>query len=234
MINPYASLSSQELSALDASLRSKEDEKWQGFYADRSKPCPFFVSQPDECLAEWLSSGRIPRGRALDVGCGNARNAIYLAKNGFEVDAIDLSRSAISWAKDEVARAGASVNLTCGSIFSIGIPAGTYDLIYDSGCFHHIPPHRRNQYVNLISGALAPGGALGLVCFTPEGGSGYSDEEVYAKRSLGGGLGYSETQLRDAWSAGLQVSTLRRMRESEPDSGLFGKAFLWSMLAFRK
>ena len=216
---------------LDASLRSHEDDKWQTFYADRAKPCPFFVTHPDESLVEWLAGGRIPPGRALDIGCGNGRNAIHLARQGFEVDAIDLSSSAIAWAREQVAEAGVKVNLACGSVFDSGIRAGSYSLVYDSGCFHHIAPHRRSQYVQLVAGALAPGGALGLVCFVPEAGSGYSDEEVYRRGSLGGGLGYSEAQLRATWSPELRVSTLRRMREEALDSGVFGRSFLWAMLA---
>lgn len=231
--SPRKPLSPDELSALDATLRDLEEDKWQAFYNDREKPCPFFVTQPDECLAEWIAGGCVPRGRALDIGCGNGRNAIYLARQGFQVDAIDLSSSAISWAQDQVEHAGVKVNLACGSIFAMGVPANTYSLVYDSGCFHHIAPHRRNQYVQLIAGALTPGGALGIVCFTPEAGSGYSDEEVYAQKSLGGGLGYSDAQLRAIWAQQLRVSTLRRMHEREANSGLFGRAFLWAMLAHR-
>jgi len=54
--------------------------------------------------------------------------------------------------------------------------------------------------------ALKPGGWFGLACFRPEGGSGYSDNDVYVHRSLGGGLGYAEERLRDMWSGRLRVS----------------------------
>ena len=79
--------------------------------------------------------------------------------------------------------------------------------------------------------ALRPGGWFGLTCFRPEGGSGYSDDEVYARRSLGGGLGYTEQQLRTIWSDGLQVRVLRQMEKPSAQSGLFGERFLWVLLA---
>ena len=82
-----------------------------------------------------------------------------------------------------------------------------------------------------MTAALKPGGWFGLTCFRPEGGSGFSDAHVYERRSLGGGLGYTEAQLREVWSHGLQVETIRRMREPAEGSGLFGKDFLWVMLA---
>lgn len=211
-----------------------EHANWQAFYADRDRPCPFFVLAPDENLVEWLDQGRLRPGRALDIGCGNARNAIYLAQHGFVVDAVDHSASAIDWAREEVAHANASVSLHCMPIFDFEAGAGAYDLVYDSGCFHHMPPHLRPEYVQLVSNALKPGAAFGLVCFAPEGGSGRTDDEVYAQGSLGWGLGYDESRLRQIWGAALDIQTFRRMREHSPRDEVFGKDFLWAMLARRR
>ncbi len=208
-------------------------DRWERFYVDRSKPCPFFTTRPDECLAGWITEGNIPPGRALDIGCGNGRNAIFLAKHGFEVDANDLSATAIAWAGERATQSGARLNLLRGSILASELDAGAFSLIYDSGCFHHVAPDERDRYVDIVCRALAPGGAFGLVCFTPEGGSGYSDEEACAKGSLGGGLGYTEDRLRSIWGGRLRISTLRRMVHQDPPSDLFGVDFLWSMLAYR-
>jgi hypothetical protein len=45
------------------------------------------------------------------------------------------------------------------------VPGGRYSLVYDSGCLHHLPPHRRVSYLDLLDRVLLPGGHLGLVCF---------------------------------------------------------------------
>ena len=215
-------------------MTETERANWQAFYADRDRQCPFFVLAPDENLAEWLQEGGFPAGRALDIGCGNARNAIYLARYGFTVDAVDHSASAVAWAREEVAKAKAAVHVHCMSIFDFEAQAGAYDLVYDSGCFHHMPPHQRAEYVRLVSRALKPGAAFGLVCFTPEGGSGRSDEEVYAKGSLGWGLGYDESSLRRIWGGDFDIQSVRHMREYPASAELFGKGFLWVMLAQRR
>ena len=76
-----------------------------------------------------------------------------------------------------------------------------------------------------------PGGFFGLSCFRPEGGSGYSDQEVYERGSMGGGLGYTQERLREIWSRGLDVRVVRRMNKRTADSGLFGEDFLWVLLA---
>ena len=207
---------------------------WQSFYTDRTRQCPFFVLAPDENLVEWIQQGRVPAGRALDIGCGNARNSIYLSRHGCTVDAVDHSASAIDWARDEVAKAKAPVSVHCMSIFNFEVQEGAYDFVYDSGCFHHIPPHQRADYVRLVSKALKPGAAFGLVCFAPEGGSGRTDDEVYAQGSLGWGLGYDEAALREIWGEAFDIQIFRRMRELPPGEDVVGKEFLWVMLSRRR
>jgi SAM-dependent methyltransferase len=145
-----------------------------------------------------------------------------------------LSASAVAWARDEVAKAQVAVGVRCASVFDLHLAAGSYDLVYDGGCFHHMPPHRRDAYVQLVARALRPGGTFGLVCFTPDGGSGLTDREVYQRQSLGGGLGYDEQRLRELWGRDFDIDTLRRMHEQPAGAALFGKDFLWVILARRR
>ena len=219
------------MAALDASLAGQGNDRWDAFYANRARPCPFFVTAPDESLAGWVGDGRVGPGRAIDLGCGAARNAIFLARRGFSVEGVDYAQTAIDWAKERVEAAGADVVLRCQSVFDLDLKPGSYDLVYDSGCFHHLAPHRRQRYVDLVANALKPGGWFGLTCFRPEGGSGYSDKQVYERRSLGGGLGYSEERLRELWSSELQLRVVRQMNKPSAESGLFGEPFLWALLA---
>lgn len=231
MPTAYSHLTEEALTELDALLVGHKQDWWESFYEDRAKPCPFFGSWPDENLAKWVLEGRIRPGRVLELGCGNGRNSIFLASRGFSVQAVDYSQTAIDWAKQRAVEARVDVHLLRLSVFDLELTPRSYDLVYDSGCFHHIAPHRRGQYVNLVTEALAPGGWFGLTCFRPEGGSGYSDDEVYERGSLGGGLGYSEERLLHIWSNGLQVRSIRQMAKQNAESGLFGEPFLWSLQA---
>lgn len=224
-------LAEPELAALDAVLVAREGPWWDSFYQDRARPCPFFVPFPDESLAQWVDEGLIRPGPALDLGCGHGRNAIFLARRGFSVEGVDYSQEALDWAEDRVAEAGVAVALAKRNVFEWQPEPASYELVYDSGCFHHIPPHRRRGYVELVVRALKPGGWFGLTCFRPEGGSGLSDDEVYERRSMGGGLGYTEERLREIWSQGLQVRRVRQMNKPGADSALFGEDFLWVLLA---
>ncbi|MDX6311717.1 MAG: hypothetical protein QOF84_6255 [Streptomyces sp.] len=209
---------------------------WDGFYADPSKPVPFFVAKPDENLVSYLDRGLITGGRALDLGCGPGRNALHLASRGFEVDAVDLSPAAIAWAEERARAAGAEVRFRCGDAFA---PAGSepgggpYDLIYDSGCFHHLPPHRRLSYLALLDRALAPGGHFALACFASgEMGSELPDADFYRQSRLHGGLAYTPESLRWIFSDLTEVE-LRRMHDEPPESPRYGEPFLWTAL-FRR
>lgn len=208
---------------------------WDGFYADRTRPVPFFVAKPDESLASYVERGLIAPGRALDLGCGPGRNALYLAAQGFQVDAVDLSPEAIAWAEERAREAGADIRFHRGDAFELteaGL-GGPYDLIQDSGCFHHLPPHRRVSYLALLDRALAPGGHLALSCFASgEMGSELPDVDFYRASGLQGGLAYTPESLRWIFSDLTEVE-LRRMRDEPPESLYFGEPFLWTAL-FRK
>ncbi len=200
---------------------------WDSFYADRSQPVPFFVTKPDENLVSYLARSLITPGRALDVGCGPGRNALHLASAGFTVHAVDLSPAAIAWA---TARdTGADVHFHCGDAFATDLD-GPYDLIYDSGCFHHLPPHRRISYLALLHRALTPGGHLALICFAAGAmGSDIPDADLYRHARLDGGLAYTPESLRWIFSHLTEVE-LRRMRNEPPESPHFGEPFLWTAL----
>jgi SAM-dependent methyltransferase len=225
-------MNEDSLSRLDLQLTDTKSGRWDTFYADRAKPCPFFGTAADESLVEWVSEGRVLPGKAIDLGCGNARNAIHLAGRGFSVEGIDYSATAIEWAAERAAQAAVDVSLRQASVFDLSLEPASYDLVYDSGCFHQLAPHRREGYVSLVVNALKPGGVFGLTCFRPEGGSGFTDEEVYQRGSIGGGLGFTEDRLREIWGSGpLTIDILRQMRELPFGAGSFGKSFLWVLLA---
>jgi SAM-dependent methyltransferase len=84
---------------------SKQDrDKWNQRYSEDS----YRKNNPVTLLSDWLPA--IPVGRALDVACGAGRNAILLAQNGFEVDAIDISRAGLDQARQTAEKQGLGVN----------------------------------------------------------------------------------------------------------------------------
>lgn len=216
---------------------------WDRFYADRDRPVPFFRWAPDESLVAWAADDRLPLGpgtRVLELGCGPGRNAVWLAEQGCSVDALDLSATAVAWGRERAAAAGVDVRFARADIFAWEPPAERYDLVYDSGCFHHLPPHRRVSYRSLLERTVRPGGRFGIACFATgeagahddRGGTVAGDLDLYRDGGLGGGLAYAADDLRRAFGW-LDEVELRRMRPAADPASPFGEDFLWAGL-FRR
>lgn len=223
------------LNMLDSLLR-EPTAFWNDFYEDREKGVPFFENFPDENLVTYFDGGSIGPGKVLELGCGPGRNAIYLAQKGCSVDAVDLSKAGLEWGKERAAEKKVHVNFIQRNIFDLDIEEGQYDFVYDSGCFHHIAPHRRINYLEMVKKALRPKGLYSITCFVEGGilgGADLSDWEVYRQRSLKGGLGFTEEKLRMIFKE-FEVVEIRKMRKMEQSDETFGVQGLWTALFMKK
>jgi SAM-dependent methyltransferase len=214
---------------LDNLLEKRDNEWWDKFYSDKERPVPFFKNIPDESLISCFDRGLLKQGKALDIGCGKGRNSVYLAKRGFDVDGVDFSKTSIEMGKQIAKEQSLEVNFLCQSIFDFEGKPESYDFIYDSGCLHHIKPHRRNQYLKTILKCLKPDGYFGMICFNLKGGANISDYDVYRDNSMQGGMGFSEYKLKAILEPYFEIIEFREMIESDNEN-VFGKSFLWAVL----
>src|SRR5881409_1565046 len=84
-------------------------------------------------------------GRALDVGCGTGRDAVYLAKRGWPVTAVDMVDKALDQARQRAAAEGVEVQWITANVSDLGaldLEPG-YALLYDIGCMHGLPDAAR-------------------------------------------------------------------------------------------
>ncbi len=102
--------------------------------------------------------------RLLEVGCGEGRDAVFFAKNGFQVTAFDLAESGLQKARQLAERQHAEVNFFCADLqqFRVEEP---FDIIYSSGVFHHIPPKLRQEIFSNYKRHILPGGAMAANVF---------------------------------------------------------------------
>src|SRR5207302_1340829 len=76
-------------------------------------------------------------GRALDLGCGTGRDAVYLAKRGWTVSAVDFVPQAIESARRRAASAEVDVDWVLGDVTDLReLEPDSYSLVLDRGCFH--------------------------------------------------------------------------------------------------
>jgi SAM-dependent methyltransferase len=139
-------------------MSQQDRDKWNaryrdGAYAERH--------QPSALLAEWvprvldaLPEGGPRRPRALDLACGAGRNAVWLAEQGFAVDAVDVAVAGLERARARAAERGVTVRWYCHDL-DAGLPPDCgsqdpdgYDLIVamrflDRALFASLPARLR-------------------------------------------------------------------------------------------
>ena len=116
-----------------------------------------FGEKPNRYLAE--KTALLKKDKALSIADGEGRNSVWLASQGFEVDAFDFSPVAIEKAKNLAAAHHVNVNFQCSDWQSFDWKANHYDTI--AGIFFQFAdPTSRLQIFKKLNAALKPGGTL--------------------------------------------------------------------------
>ena len=113
-------------------------------------------SGPNCFVAEELAA--LPPGRAIDLGTGEGRNAIWLAERGLTVTAVDFSRVGLARAAGLAAGRGVSVDWVHADLLDYQPTPGGYDLVLIA--YIQLPPDRLTALARTAATALAPGGTL--------------------------------------------------------------------------
>jgi SAM-dependent methyltransferase len=129
-------------------------ERWNQRYVEQGLD-PF----PDR-PSEWLVENRelltrAPGRRALDVACGNGRNALYLARLGFTVDAIDVSDVAVAALRAAAVERDLAVEARRVDLEVEPLPVGPYDVVVQMN-------YLQRDLFGALAEALTPGGLLVL------------------------------------------------------------------------
>src|SRR4051812_24240131 len=98
---------------------------WEAYYSDDSN----LASEPESLLVQVAEI--LPPGRALDLACGVGRNAIYLARLGWRVTAIDSSRTGIARLRERAAGLDIETRVADLERGEFPIEPHGYDLICD-------------------------------------------------------------------------------------------------------
>ncbi len=105
------------------------------------------------------TSFEAPAPKALDLGCGTGALAVYLAQQGFDVDAVDIAPSAIEEAKKQAALRDAKATFRVGDVCEMDFPEKHYDLITDNHFLHCIVFEQERQLtLSRIRSLLKKGG----------------------------------------------------------------------------
>ena len=100
----------------------------------RNNRAPWDIG-PRKELVEAVESGRIQPCKAIDLGCGTASNAIFLAQHGFEVTGTDYSPAAIALCRQRGAAAGVAVEWIEDNLNHLQHVCGPFDFLVDWGVY---------------------------------------------------------------------------------------------------
>jgi SAM-dependent methyltransferase len=115
-----------------------------------------FSGRPNGALVAEVSG--LPPGRALDVGCGEGADAVWLADRGWNVTALDVSRVALDRAALRAQQAGVDVEWVQSGLEDASLPPGAFDLV--SAQYPAMLRTPGNDAERALLGAVAPGGVL--------------------------------------------------------------------------
>ena len=179
---------------------------WDERHADGTRrwaggPSPRLVAEVDG----------LPPGRALDLACGQGRNAVWLAARGWRVTAVDFSAVALAKARARALESGVEVDWVQADLLDFRPHPASWDLAVM--CYLHVPQLDRGTVLRMAASALAPGGTFLLVAHHREnlehGYGGPHDPRVL----------YTESEIA-ADLPGLEVERTERLeRLVETDEG---------------
>lgn len=129
-------------------------EHWDERYSGE----PTWSGDPNGALIAEVA-GLTP-GRALDIGCGEGADAVWLAQQGWEVTALDISPNAVALTQ-AAERAGVSVTGMAAGFVSADLPAAGFDLV--SAMYPVLERTADQRAERRLAELVAPGGTLLLV-----------------------------------------------------------------------
>jgi SAM-dependent methyltransferase len=120
---------------------------------------PWDIGEPAPHLVELREAGRLPTGRALDVGCGTGSSTRYLAGQGYDAVGVDVVELAIDKARAAAVAVAGQVEFRVLDFLEDDPPSGPFDLVFDRGCFHVFDDAGdRARFAERVARCLAPDG----------------------------------------------------------------------------
>jgi SAM-dependent methyltransferase len=149
------------MSQLDMFTQRYWDDRYAGHrHVWSGRPNPHLITE----------AGELAPGRAIDVGCGEGADAIWLAERGWEVTGVDVSPVGLERAAANAQAAGAQIaqRLTWRQVDLFAdewTPLGSYELVTSQ--YLHLPPEARPRSMQRLADAVTPSGDLLVAAHHP-------------------------------------------------------------------
>jgi 2-polyprenyl-3-methyl-5-hydroxy-6-metoxy-1,4-benzoquinol methylase len=148
-------------------LLGEKVSKWENVYGPRSQglvgPLEWESDKPVRVLVDLFERPDFRPRHVLELGCGDGVNAVFMAAQGCDVTAIDISSAALAMAEEKRRAAGVDVSFLQGDVFDV-VPGERYDFIFDRAMLHHLQVFSFEDYKNLVADHLVEDGYFHLIC----------------------------------------------------------------------
>lgn len=121
-----------------------------------------YGTEPNDFLAQ--NADRIPKGEVLCLAEGEGRNAVFLARRGYRVTAVDASSVALAKAERLAEQHGVTITTIRADLADYPLGTDRWDGVVS--IFAHVPPPIRSRLHAELRQALKPGGVLLLEAYT--------------------------------------------------------------------
>jgi SAM-dependent methyltransferase len=132
------------------------DFDWNDRYAKRETP--WDSGQPSRELMRVVGERPIAPCRALELGCGTGTNAAWLAREGFDVTAVDISTLAITEARCKAQATGAMVRFIEANLANLPDLGAPFPFVFDRGVYHHMRREALWPFLAVLARYSQPGG----------------------------------------------------------------------------
>jgi SAM-dependent methyltransferase len=156
-------------------------------------------------------------GRALDLGCGPGRAALFMGSLGWQVDAVDFIPQAIAEATARASQAGLpNVRFHLSSVTQLAFLTGPYDFALDVGCAHSFTSDELRAYHQELLRLLKPGAYYLLFAHLTE-----ANPDPEARHWL------DEADLRRVFEAGFELERVEYGQTQVGDQAPWRSAWFW-------
>lgn len=162
---------------------------------------PWNIETPPDILVQMVENKQVVPYRAIKLGCGAGNYSVWLAQQGFEVTGIDISPTAIGFARNNAMDKSVECTFIVADVLGdLKDVEGPFDFALDWELLHHIYPDDRPRYIASVSRLLRPGGRYLSLCFHDNDPQ-FSGTGKYRTTQIGTVLYFSsEEELRDLFS----------------------------------
>lgn len=195
-------------------------EGWDRAYRGGRRP-GWDVGRPASVLEAAIKDGTVKGGRALELGCGTGTNAVYLARKGFDVTAIDIAPTALTIAQGKARKAKVKVRWLVADVLNLP-PLGPFDFIFDRGCYHGVRRVSARGFVKSVDAVSRPGTLMLIIAGNANEPRHYGPPRV------------DETEMVNDFSKTWDFVWLKEIRLDSRNPKAKSSAWAWSILLRRR